>query len=1041
MPAKCLPPVLHAGLVETRMQAALGRPGRVPVLWVSASAGTGKTQGVRRWLEESQVAFCWYQIDSLDEDSVRCLHHLQLCLSTLALREPWPRSFYPGLKTEILRFVETLFDHFSQHLSEPAVLVLDDEHLLSSISDQKIFDYIIRRNDRWLTVVVISRREPPASYARLVVNRGIEVVDKSCFRLNEAEIRALLLSRKVPARLLTEPLMRSMERRTRGWVSALRLIDVEKVIAQADRLDLPGLEAGAEMGIGEVAAGLEPQLRAIIEREIYASLDAKVQDAFLWLALLPSFGRELVEYLDRSGQSLRAIQRRVQQSILVAELEDAKGSGRRFRFHPIFRDVLHDLLRERFVSTSPEGKDLPPQVRRLIRYCVDTGLETEALAVALRCAQMDELRFKTGKRGSSVYWSDYMALLCGFGFTLLERGELMRLRTHLDALPEELWGAEATIRLRILRGAARLSPDPGYARDKMNQLLYAGSIEDPIDFDRALIMCFAVESVLLETASFREFDRYIPWFERHFRDPALQALPLDLQLRWCTAGLVLVVFRAAQHPMRETLSERVYWLCTQSENCDLVAESLALVLRLMTTAGYVDTMVKHYDYLRSLDREQISVPARIIRDLAEVCWGITVGPYAEAVEVAQEAMAFGQQNSAVVWRMETAAGGAYLALRLRDQKAARAFLSEMQLLKLAQDEAQKVYFELCTAIYHAVFERDLDGALQHLLQALHLVCNYQNVLSEVTVRCALAVVYAEKGDFHSAQTQCKQAEQVNRNCFTPMDGWTIRTTQAYLEYYRGNIPGCLQHLQASLVSMREAGVIMNLADWPDVYIRLLNLALEHQIEVDFVHRLIRSKQLYPEKPPGPGWPYKYELKVLGEFSLTCDGESMGHRLCRKGSRFDLFTSILWLGGKNVSEDLVIRTVWPDDEAAGKNALYQALKRLRADLGSRDAIEYREGRISLNARYWRVDAWELEDRLAQLQGWARDQIARALPFSGMYRDELAQIEAQAQRGFVGPNEVLPSLRVLGTGGVTGHHHRAGPLPLAEALQIARHLLGA
>ncbi|MCB1842460.1 MAG: bacterial transcriptional activator domain-containing protein, partial [Halioglobus sp.] len=77
----------------------------------------------------------------------------------------------------------------------------------------------------------------------------------------------------------------------------------------------------------------------------------------------------------------------------------------------------------------------------------------------------------------------------------------------------------------------------------------------------------------------------------------------------------------------------------------------------------------------------------------------------------------------------------------------------------------------------------------------------------------------------------------------------------------------------------------------------------------------------------------------------------------------LLKFLLALGGRDISLNLVLSSLWPESDGdAAAAAFNMALKRLRKLLGQADVIRLTAGKITINPRLCWVDAWAFQRRL-------------------------------------------------------------------------------
>ncbi|MFN3565867.1 MAG: BTAD domain-containing putative transcriptional regulator, partial [Burkholderiaceae bacterium] len=142
-------------------------------------------------------------------------------------------------------------------------------------------------------------------------------------------------------------------------------------------------------------------------------------------------------------------------------------------------------------------------------------------------------------------------------------------------------------------------------------------------------------------------------------------------------------------------------------------------------------------------------------------------------------------------------------------------------------------------------------------------------------------------------------------------------------------------------------------------------ALERGIEVDYVRRLITHNSLRPpsDRPRLELWPWPVRIYTLGRFGILRNGQKI--EFARKAQRapLRLLQATIALGGRQVAESQLIDALWPDSEGdAGANALTAAVHRLRQLIGD-ESLRRQEGRLSIDSRFVWVDAWALEQLLA------------------------------------------------------------------------------
>lgn len=182
-------------------------------------------------------------------------------------------------------------------------------------------------------------------------------------------------------------------------------------------------------------------------------------------------------------------------------------------------------------------------------------------------------------------------------------------------------------------------------------------------------------------------------------------------------------------------------------------------------------------------------------------------------------------------------------------------------------------------------------------------------------------------------------------------------------------------LKSVVVRLRELDWPGVLALLPQVMSRLWARALDAGIEVDWVRASIRSRDLSPPEAAWPSaWPWSVRVSVLGPFSCLVDGRDLAAGAPGKAAAkpLALLRRLAVEGGHDgVAADVLAQALWPGEAREGRDkALETTLARLRALLGSRDAVLLSERRLRLNPQRVWIDSAALIRQLERLQRPAR-----------------------------------------------------------------------
>jgi hypothetical protein len=150
-----------------------------PAICVVGPPGAGKTTLVASWLDARGIKGIWYQVDPGDADLATFFYYLGEAAKPFARKGLRP---LPLLTPEYLHDVEgfsrRFFRELFSRLPEGATLVLDN---YQEVAPEQLFhQFIANAVDEvpaGMTLVAVSRRDPPDCYARLIANENVAFVD------------------------------------------------------------------------------------------------------------------------------------------------------------------------------------------------------------------------------------------------------------------------------------------------------------------------------------------------------------------------------------------------------------------------------------------------------------------------------------------------------------------------------------------------------------------------------------------------------------------------------------------------------------------------------------------------------------------------------------------------------------------------------------------------------------------------------------------------------------------------------------------------
>ena len=129
-----------------------------------------------------------------------------------------PFTFEP--EQDLARFARGFFRDLFSVLPNPCTVVFDNFHEPRTRREQRAaFAQGLEEVPEGITVIVLSRSDPPPEFARLVASRRIARIDEAELRCTPEEAEAILGKTNLDAQTLQQ-----IQQQSDGWVAALVLL-------------------------------------------------------------------------------------------------------------------------------------------------------------------------------------------------------------------------------------------------------------------------------------------------------------------------------------------------------------------------------------------------------------------------------------------------------------------------------------------------------------------------------------------------------------------------------------------------------------------------------------------------------------------------------------------------------------------------------------------------------------------------------------------------------------------------------------------------
>lgn len=952
-------------------------------VWIWGPPGAGKTTLAVSYLKARGLMPMWCRLDEGDADPATFFHNLAAAAQQARPRsKQWLPRFTPEYRDGIVPFARRFFRGLFARLPGSFALVLDNYHDLGQAVaiDEAMQQALLERPDD-TALVVVSRNEPPAAFARQRANGGLVLIGGNSLRLADDEARAIASARDVPHGL-AGPLIE----RSNGWCAGLVLL-----------CELPVGSATDTSPATQTPQALFDYFAA----EILRHADASKQDVLMACALMPAIPASAAEALSGHAGAAELLESLARSNYFTVRDTQSEPV---YEFHPLFRAFL--LARGEREMTSARLRALKIVAARLLQQ---HGAFEAAVDLLRSVGESAALASVIRERAPAM----------------LEQGRHKTLHSWFDGLPPDL--CEQQPWLLYFRSTALLPFDPAGSQpgfERAFDLFVARHDREGL----FLAWCGIVNAI--RHSRYAHAQQFGPLLVQ--LDPVL-AEDARFPSEEIEYQVTLARVRAAyahdpQHRNYALWRDRLHQLCMPEPYRVRRAYARCLLLIIALHQGdYAGAQVLR-DSVVGLPLRQLPPVDQNAAYLALAYFDAAIGNVDACLRLVTEGLAASDASGVRYGRVSLCAQAANVSLRVGDLPAAAGYVQQMaQGLEgcAASDEALYHFYAGWLALV-----RDEPGlALTHARASVSHAHGWLFIkgLAQL-ILCRALWRTGECGEARAALDPLLAiARRLGGQRFE-YAGALIRTEFALEE---GGVVCALPLLRAALAIGRAHQLQQTSWFSRAQAASLMSLALEQGIEPDYSIAVIRALRLPPPGPDAVPWPWSLRVSTLGGFALQVDGRELAFVRKAPKKPIAVLKALMAMGGRDVPQHRLLDAIWPDEDGdAAEAAFNMSLHRLRKLLGHSDAVLVGDAQVTLNAQSCFVDARAFE-RLSDRAEGCTDSAERTRLTEvalGLYRGPFLPADTE-EPWSVSLRERLRARFVGHVSWLAGQHEGAGHWPAA------------
>lgn len=931
---KITSPELPQIILRERLFKLLDRKEQHKATWISGMAGAGKTTLVASYIAKRKYSCIWFRIDEGDDDFSTFFHYLGLAVKKAAPKNKKPLPVLtPEYFAGISVFSQRYFENLSARLPDRSLIVFDDYQKVSPISPfHEIFKNGISKISGNIHIIIISRTVPPPSFAALVANRKMRIIGSADLCLNRAESKNIVeieIGKKRAGKFSSQ-----IYEKTNGWAAGIILM--AKSVAKGDE-PLANPDTYVPQEIFDYFVG-----------ELFDKMDKSTQNFLLETAPLSRLTVPMAEELTGMSDAGRLLSCLRSNNIFTERLLTATPT---YQYHALFRAFLMEKATQTF-----NHHTLIRMKQRAALVLVASGHPEEAVELFFAAGDMDGL----------------IPVILSSAKTLIVQGRNKTLESWIKRIPKDLLNGYPWLLYWLGVSCQHFSATE--ARWYFEQAFH--HFENSSD-TAGLLLSWAgiIDSIVYQWSCFTDFDPLIEWVENWLHSG--QAFPspeIEAKVIICFMNASLI--RKPERPDMIPLVEKALALSRKSDDFILHLQAFNWAMTYYSWIGNfagIETLINESKKLGKSHQAASSIMTIHWKWVDALNRIYTLSDIASLPAEINEVLNEISRTGLYIWEHLFLVPAILSSLFLGELSAAGLYLKRFEAILDDQRMSEYCIFHILAA-NHETLKGNMSRALIHAETATKIAEETGYILPTIIGRIQWTYLLHKNGEFKKALEELHCAYTTARETKSYISMFMALLVYSKISFDEGKEQKAIEYLQEAM-SLGSKHNFLNLHWWvnPEILAQLYAKALEKNIEVDYAKRFIRQHKLTTNAPPHrvEHWPWAVKIYTLEKFIVLIDSNPLLFQGKVQKRPLDLLKAVISYGVVDVRVDKIIDSLWGGvDGDMGHSSFSTTLNRLRALLVHKEAIQVKDGKISLNHQLCWIDTMAFRRALEEAEELAK-----------------------------------------------------------------------